>query len=250
MPLVFLLASAGLAAHLQAEQPALTITPAFVTDYMFRGVRLAGPAFQPTAEVAYGSLRAEFWATTPLKNGDDPAYAPEFDPRVAYAVQLSESISLEPGIIGYVFPNARSSDGYYDFTIEPFLSLNWEQGGWLLTPTVYYDAMLEGPTFELAAEYELPFKLGPCSFQLSAAVGSYSWKNVEKNARPAVENWGSYYRFALAIPIGIGPHLNLVPGVAFEEGFSNYFKSKGTPREPNPDAISRVVGSLALEIVF
>ncbi len=51
-----------------------TVTPSIVSQYMFRGVRLSGEAFQPTIEMTQGNLTAGIWASTSLPEGRRRVY--------------------------------------------------------------------------------------------------------------------------------------------------------------------------------
>ncbi len=45
-----------------------TITPSVVSQYMFRGQRLGGGAFEPSVEVDAGNLAIGVWANVPIVN--------------------------------------------------------------------------------------------------------------------------------------------------------------------------------------
>ncbi len=56
---------------------------------------------------------------------------------------------MVPGVTWYTYPRADPGNGFFRSTIEPNLALSWNFHGVKLTPKVYYDLTLEGPTGQL-----------------------------------------------------------------------------------------------------
>ena len=83
------------------------LTPAVVSQYMFRGVRRGGPSFEPTIEYDYGSLAVGVWANFPLMDKVVGQSDPEFDFYGSYTVEVvKDAVSLAPGVTIYTYPNA------------------------------------------------------------------------------------------------------------------------------------------------
>src|SRR6267142_1200844 len=54
-----------------APSSSWVFTPAFASQYMFRGARLGGPSFEPTLEYDSGALAVGVWGNVPLKDKVD-----------------------------------------------------------------------------------------------------------------------------------------------------------------------------------
>ncbi len=233
-----------------AGDVSVSVTPAFVSQYMFRGVRLGGAAFQPSVELAAGNLTVGLWASTPIADRVAGVSDPELDPYVSYTFEINEKLSIVPGFTAYVYPNADTDNGFFLATYEPYLEVNYTVGGVELTPKVYYDAILQGPTFELNAAYTVPLEKLHTQLDFSASLGTYFWDDSIKDASPRVKNRGSYYQIGVALPFELSKELKLTTGVAFAEGFDNYFTSPGVPRTENTAAVGRVVATVSLAFTF
>src|ERR1700712_5055824 len=57
-----------------------TTPPAFVSQYMFRGVRLGGPSFEPAVEFDYDNIGLGVWANYPMSDKVVGQSDPEIDP--------------------------------------------------------------------------------------------------------------------------------------------------------------------------
>jgi uncharacterized protein (TIGR02001 family) len=233
-----------------AADVTVTVTPTFVSQYMFRGVRLGGPAFQPEVELTVGDLGVGVWASTPIDDKIDGVSDPEIDPYIYYTIKLSEKLSLEPGVIAYAYPCADEDDGYYQLTVEPYVGLDYTIGELTLSPKVYYDVILEGPTFEFTAAYTVPLEKLHTQLDFSAMIGTYWWNDSVKDASPRVKNYGNYFQVGVSLPFEITKNLSITPGVAYTEGFCNYYDDSASPKESNGYAEGHVVGSLSMALSF
>ena len=158
------------------DGPAISIslTTDYVSEYVFRGVTLAGSAFQPGAEVSVGNFTAGVWAS--LASGEESAaFADEIDFYAGYTFPLSDIVSADVGATLYHYPQ---SGGIFDIgsndasTLEFYGGLSFDLP---LAPnfTAFYDVNLEAFTVEAGASHSYP--LGPkTSFDLSGAVGLVS----------------------------------------------------------------------------
>ncbi len=63
-----------------APSLSVTVTPTFVSQYMFRGQRLSGASFQPVVEATYGNAGLGLWSNFPIKDKATGASDPEIDP--------------------------------------------------------------------------------------------------------------------------------------------------------------------------
>lgn len=236
-----------------AEAPSFstTLTPAFVSQYMFRGQRLGGFSFQPNIEFDYGNLGIGLWNNFPLNAKVDGVSDPEVDPYIYYTIAASETVSIVPGATLYTFPNADTSNGFYKTTFEPNVAVSISlPGGVSLTPKVYYDFVLEGPTYEITAAYAVPIKEAGTELDFTATYGDYVFKDAAKDASPAVKQVGTYWLVGVSVPFEITKESKLTVGFAYTKGENAYFKQAGSGKTPNDLAVGRGVVSISYAYTF
>ena len=68
-----------------------TVTPAVVSQYMFRGVRIGGPSLQPAIEFDQGDWALGIWANFPLRDKVPGQSDPELDPYGSYKIGLNDA---------------------------------------------------------------------------------------------------------------------------------------------------------------
>jgi uncharacterized protein (TIGR02001 family) len=218
---------------------------------MFRGVRLGGPAFQPSLEYDNGNLALGIWASTPISDKVPGQSDPELDPYGSYKIVVNDSFNFQPGFTWYNYPNAKRKDGFYKSTFEPNLAVNYTVGALTLTPKVYYDLVLKGPTAELNAAYAVPLKDAGTELDFAATVGTYKWTAAAEDTSPDVHNWGDYFLVGVSAPFQIVKDTQkLTIGVSWTKGSNNNFSQKGSGTWTNTAAVSRVVGTIAYAITF
>jgi uncharacterized protein (TIGR02001 family) len=228
----------------------IVVTPAVVNQYMFRGVRLGGPSFQPAVEVDSGSLAIGVWTNTPISDKVPGQSNPEVDPYGSYTLKVNDSFSVVPGFTWYNYPNAKTGNGFYKSTFEPNIAVNYTVSGVQFTPKLYYDVVLNGPTYELTATYAVPLKDAGTELDFTATGGTYIIKDSVKGANPEVKNWGNYYLVGVAAPFAITKQSKLTVGFAYTEGSGNYFKQGKTPRSQNSAAVGRGVATISYAYTF
>lgn len=228
----------------------LTVTPAYVSEYMFRGVRLGGPSFQPSMEFAWENLTVGLWANLPVADHVSGQSDPELDAYLSYTFNVNDRFSIEPGFTAYFYPDADTDDGFYAASYEPNLAVNYTIAGLQLTPKVYYDVVMDGPTFELNAAYTVPLEKLHTQLDFSGSVGTYYWNDSVKDASPRVENSGSYFQLGVALPFAINERLTFTPGLAYTEGFDNKYEVSGEPDADNSAAEGRFVLTVSLSYSF
>lgn len=231
-----------------AAEVETTVTSSFVSEYVFRGVRLGGPSFQPSVEGGIDNLTLGVWANQPLADRVPGVSDPELDFYGAYAFEWTNGLSITPGMMAYVYPNADASGGFYRHTFEPSLAVSYSRWNGTVTAKAYYDVVMMGPTFELGAEYSVPLEKIKAELVFSGLVGVYHWNESVKDADPRIENHGEYYQVGLALPFTLG-RWTITAGVAYAGSFRNYFETDGL-RERNESSGSRVIGSIAVSLKF
>lgn len=252
---IFLLLAVAFAAGLHAfESPVAsaltegswTITPAFTSQYLFRGVRVAGASFQPSLDYAAGPLALGVWSSSALTDRVGGDSDPEFDFYATYAFYNDdETWSLVPGFWLYTYPDAERDDGYHRATFEPNVALNVDVKGIRFTPRFYYDVTLEGATYELNASVALPLKSLGTELQFLATAGTFKWNSVTAGASPKEKNWGDYWLVGVTAPIQIGANSSIALGVTYSEGRNNFYKQGSLPKYANEDAVRRIAVTLS-----
>jgi uncharacterized protein (TIGR02001 family) len=246
---------ASLSADTPAAAPAApssswVFTPAFASQYMFRGARLGGPSFQPALEFDQGPLALGVWANTPISNKVDGQSDPEFDFYGTYSFEIAKDTTLVPGFTIYTYPDAEKNLGFYRATFEPNLALNYSISGWKFTPKVYYDFVLKGPTLELTAAYALPLPDIKSELDFTATAGTFKWTDAFENTTPKAKNWGDYYLVGVAMPFQVSTGSKLTIGFAYTKGSNNFVKIGTTPKYANSAAVGRGVVTVSYAITF
>ena len=257
---------AGLVPSIRAQTPAVAtpatpaapaapsaswvLTPSVVSQYMFRGVRLGGPAFQPSLEYDYGNLAVGVWASTPIKDKVPNQSDPEIDPYGSYTFAVNDSLSIAPGFTLYTYPRTDISQGFYRTTFEPSVAVNYTVSGVKFTPKFYYDVILKGPTYELTAAFTVPLKDLGSELDFTAVGGTYKWTDAARNASPTLTNYGDYYLAGVSMPFQITKESKLSLGFAYTKGTGNYYKQSGSPKLKNSAAVGRGVATLSYTYTF
>ena len=243
-------ALALLVASARADGTSVVVTPSVVSQYMFRGVRLGGPSFEPSVEVDSGNLAIGVWANTPISDKVPGQSDPEIDPYASYTMTVSDAISVAPGLTWYNYPHANTNNGFFKSTFEPNIALNVTVAGVKFTPKYYYDMVLKGPTYELTATYAIPLKDAGTELDWTATAGTFIIRDAAKGADPTVKNWGNYYLIGVSAPITLTKASKLVVGVAYTKGSGNYFKQGSLPKGENTSAVGRGVATISYVYTF
>ena len=241
--LAALLPGSTLSAQVSTEAPAgsWVFTPSFASQYMFRGARLGGPSLQPTLEYDRGPLAAGLWGSFPLRDHVADGSESEVDFYGTYRVDLGHGLALVPEIYLYTYPGATRADGYYPVTIEPSLGLECSVGPVQLTPKLYYDFMLKGPTAELTAALALPLPAAGTELDFTGTIGTFRLTDSIPDTTPAVKNWGDYWLVGVSAPFQLPNGAKLTVGWAYTAGSRNYLQQGNAAKAANPDAVGRGV---------
>ena len=257
LALAGVLATGSLPAQAQTPAPApaaapsytLTATATGVSTYMFRGQRLGGESIQPAVELGAGSAVLGVWASIPIEDVPDTS-DPELNLYGSYTFTVSEALTLVPGFTVYYFPNAPTNLGFYRSTIEPNIALNYTVNGVKLTPKLYYDFTLEGPTYELTAGYTIPLKDLGTELGFTAQAGAYYLRDIARDGSPKTKAWGEYWLVGVAAPFQISPKAKLTIGWAYTEGRDAFAKTGSSPKFVNSFAVGRGVGTVSVSYAF
>lgn len=227
-----------------------TLASAVVSQYMFRGLRYGGPAFQPDLEFDQGNVALGLWGSTPLAAKVPGQSDPEIDGYAWYKFVWSDEFNIQPGFTVYTYPRAEPVRGYYRATFEPNLALNYTCRGVTFTPKVYYDMVARGPTYELNAVSALPLKSLGTELDLNAAIGMYEWRRAIAEAAPGVRASGSYWQVGVTVPYQITRRSKVSAGFAYTEGTDGHLKQGIAPRMPNPSVAHRGFVTFQYSVTF
>jgi hypothetical protein len=246
-----LIALGGSAPTVRAQTAlSASVTPTYVSQYMFRGQRLGGSSFQPWVEADAGDLAVGVWCSTPLANRVPGQSDPEIDPYGSYTISLGRTVSVAPGCTVYTYPQAPAGKGFYRSEVEPSLAVNWTSAGVRITPKAYYDAVEKGATYELNAAAALPLAALGTEADLTATVGDTQLRAAVNGAAPAVASRGGYWLLGAAVPVQLTPHFKLTAGWAYSAGTGSYLKQGSQPKVPNPAAAGRGIVTVSLGCTF
>jgi uncharacterized protein (TIGR02001 family) len=233
-----------------APAVSVVLTPSLVSQYMFRGQRLGGLSFEPSVEVDYDNIALGVWSNFPVESKVVGVSDPEFDFYGSYTTTINAQSSVVLGFTYYYYPSAFTNAGSYRSTFEPSIAFNYTVAGIKLTPKVYYDFVLDGPTYELTAAYALPLKEIGTELDFTATGGTYIIRDALKDSSPKAKAWGDYWLVGVSAPYQLTKDSKLSIGVAYTKGSDAFVKVTGTPRTPNTAAVGRGVVTLSYAYTF
>ncbi len=204
-----LLASALGVTALQARDYEVTTEVGFASEYVFRGVKEAGPTILPSVEIQSvgapaGDLYLGGWASTPARGDGEN----EVNVYAGFDAELQHGLFLDLGAVYYHFPQP----GLHEDTVEPYIGLRYEEiadSAFTAGAYVYYD-IDKSFTMEGLLEYSVPFEGGvPASLDLGAFVGYVDEDRI-------FEEDHLYYGVYAAIPYRLSEVTTLSAGVRYE----------------------------------
>lgn len=175
----------------------VTVDVTYVSDYVFRGAKLADASIQPSVEAAYGDFYAGAWHTSELSS--NTVNSTETDLYAGYGFALNDVVSFDVGVTRYTYEGGSDSD-----TTEAFVGAAFDV---LLSPSVYYyyDFDLEVYTIEASVGYSLPVDAIKASLDLSGKVGHVG----------APGNDRTYFVAGAAVPFKLSETATFTVGVDY-----------------------------------
>ena len=168
--------SAGTAAYAaeaaKSNDVAFTLDVSYVSDYVFRGVKVSDSALQPSLEATYADFYAGAWHSneisdnTPAPTVADPIpVQDETDLYVGLKHKLDDTFSADVGVTRYLYNGGSQID-----SSEVYVGIN---ANVLLSPSIYayYDFDKEVATYIGSVGYSLPIEAIKSSLDFSASVG-------------------------------------------------------------------------------
>ncbi len=198
-------------AQAQANDYIVSTEAVFSSEYVFRGVKEAGPTVMPAVEIQSrgnpgGDMYLGAWAAMPAR-GD---FENEVNAYAGFDAELQHNFFVDIGAAYYHFP-MRGPANILDDTIEPYLGLRMEEiadsffsgGGY-----VFYD-IDKSFTVEGFVEYSQPFEGGiPATLDLGAFLGY-----TDEDRR--FEEDHTYYGAYATIPYQLNEVATLTAGVHY-----------------------------------
>lgn len=198
--LVLAAITAGVSAQAQeaskASDLSVTVDVTYVSDYVFRGQKLAGASIQPSVEAAYGDLYAGAWNSSSISD-NTPS---EIDFYAGYGFALTDTLSLDAGLTRYTYEGGSGLD-----STEAYVGASLDV---ILTPSVYYyyDFDNNVSTLEASIGYSLPIDAIKASLDLSA---KYGW------VLPDAGEQRVYGVVGAAVPFKLSENATLTVGVDY-----------------------------------
>lgn len=227
-----------------------TATPAVVSQYMFRGVRLGGPAFQPTLEVTRGGFAGGIWASVPLEKPQSGESDQEYNLYGSHSFAVNDTWSVAAGGTWYVMPRADPAEGSYRQTLEGYIGIDCTLGGVRFSPRVFHDVVLEATTAELTAAYAWPLQRLGTELVFTGAAGTFKADQAVENASPAVRNWGNYWSAGVTLPFQVTANGRISVGIGYHRGYGHYSQQGGAPKQASTSGQGRGVVTLAYTFSF
>jgi long-subunit fatty acid transport protein len=130
--------------------------------------------------------------------------------------------------------------------VEPNFAVNYSVGNLKLTPKLYYDVVLKGPTYEFNAAYTVPLKDWGTELDFAGTVGSYYQDDAVNGSVPKTHAYGDYWLLGVSAPYQLTKDLKLTVGWAYTQGSNAYTKQNGQKKVKNTEAIGKGVVSVGL----
>jgi uncharacterized protein (TIGR02001 family) len=230
-----------------------TASPTLVSQYMFRGLRYGGASMQPWLGANAGGFSGGIWTSVPLSARVSGQSDPEIDPYVSYNQTLGSGVTLTPGFVAYLYPDAPLNKGAYRSTYEPSVSISVPVAGVQVTPKVSYDLVRQATTLELASAAAIPLKDIGTELDFNADVGTTRQSaavNTSGNSLAAGKSSQDYWLAGVTLPFQVTTTAKVSVGYAYSRGFDAWIQSGALPRSPNPLAAARSIFTAALLITF
>jgi uncharacterized protein (TIGR02001 family) len=206
---------------------AVTLDVTYVSDYVFRGLKLADASIQPSVEASYGDFYAGVWHSNDINSS---AGASETDFYTGYNLAINETFSADVGVTRYTYNGSGSSQ--FNST-EAYAGIKADLFG--LSPSAYYyhDFDYEVSSYIASIGHTIAISQVGLSLDLSA---TYGWIQAPKSTGGDYSYWGA----GVALPYSLSETATLTAAV-------NYTHVDRSNFEPFQD---RVVFSLGLAVGF
>jgi uncharacterized protein (TIGR02001 family) len=218
----------------KASDLAVTLDVTYVSDYVFRAVKITESAVQPSIEATYGDFYSGLWHSNELSDDTIGGIQDETDLYAGYKLALDDTFAADFGATRYVYNGGSQID-----STEIYVGL---VANVLLSPSIYayYDFDNECDTYIASVGYSLPVDAIKASLDFSASVGFVN--NYVKGGEEYV-----YGTAGVAVPYKLSDTATLTVGVDYITNDDNSFGPGTVTLGGGHDT---VVGKVGLSIGF
>lgn len=193
-----------------------SVTGTVVSQYVFRGVRLAGPSVQPAIEFGDANTSFGLSASTPLEREARDLFDVEADIFASRRFAVNARTGIRPGVVAYVYGGAAA--GWRRSAIEPSLALDYTLGPVQVTPALSYDLTNKEPTFEITGAMALPLSRFGTELDLTANIGTRRLRRAQSGSTPGTNRARHFSIFEASVPWQVTPRSRVTIGLAYVVG--------------------------------
>lgn len=200
MKKILVLALSALAAGSIAKADySLSSDLTYTSKYIFRGVQLGDNTLHPSIELTQNDFYVGMWAALPIDKLESEGWTNEYDFYLGYTKELSDKASVDVGATYYYYPPSE-----VDESIEGYLGMTFDVGGFTPAAYAYYDFDLKVLTLQGSVGYSIPMAGAGTSLDLSATYGHVDPKDGDTY---------TYYGVSAQVPYKLNDKATLTFGI-------------------------------------
>ncbi len=149
----------------ESSKVAFTLDVTYLSDYVFRGLKVSDSTIQPSLEASYGDFYAGLWHSNEISDNTRGGAQDETDLYAGYKLKASDTLSVDFGATRYTYSGGNNTD-----STEAYIGLNANVA---LSPSLYayYDFDYEVATYIANIGYSLPLESAGLSIDFSVSAG-------------------------------------------------------------------------------
>ena len=207
--LAALAAGAGLNAQDVKSSYSVTTDFTYASEYVFRGVEVAGNSFQPSIEVSAGDAYVGLWTNNPVTDGESN----EIDIYGGYKYKFNDALSFEAVGTYYWYPEASGGDTKDSWEVG--LGATYVYQGISSSLYYYYDFILEADTIQASVGYSVPLEAIGSSVDFSVFAGTVDGRDWEPDAGRRTMETYNYYGFDISVPYKLNDKAAVTTGLHY-----------------------------------
>ncbi len=215
----------------QASQSALAVTldVTYVSQYVFRSIKLADSSIQPSVEASYGDFYAGIWHSSPVSSNTGFT---ETDFYAGYNLAINETFAADVGLTRYTYNGSGNSQ--FNST-EAYVGIKADLFN--LSPSLYYYHDFDNEVSSYIASIGHTFPIAQVGLSLDVSA-TYGWIQIPSSRGGDYSYWG----VGVAVPYSLSETATLTAAVNYtHRDRSNYVADRTQ---------DRVVFSLGLAVGF
>lgn len=208
----------GAGAYGQDIRSSYSVTADFsyVSEYVFRGLKSTGDAFQPSVELAVNDFYVGLWTSQPITKSENN----EIDIYGGYKYAVNNDFSLEAVAAYYWYPEARGGDTRDSFEVG--IGGTYTMSGFSPSLYAYYDFVLEAATVQANLGYSLPLEALGASLDFAAYIGTVQAKNIAPDSGLRLGESYNYWGASVNLPYRLSDRATATVG-------ANWANNASTP---------------------